>query len=155
MIAKIEILHQKAFCVAGIAIRTSNQNGQAQKDIGGLWSRFINEELCNHISGKVSDDIYCVYTDYETDHTGPYTAILGCRVNALIRLPNGFTGVTIPEGKYLEYLLAGKFPEKVTEAWQEIWNSDIDRKYTADYDLYSADAESFEKTESRIYLAVW
>jgi len=154
MIAKTELIQQKEFQITGISVRTHNADGQSQKDIGALWTRFINDELIHEITDKVSDDIYCVYTDYETDHTGCYTTVLGCKVTSASVIPDGFMQITIPEGKNKIYYLSGQFPQKVAEAWQEIWRSNIDRAYTADYDLYGADPESFEATEVKIYLAV-
>jgi predicted transcriptional regulator YdeE len=42
----------------------------------------------------------------------------------------------------------------VGNAWKQIWQTDIDRKYTADYDCYKAGAKSFEETEVEVYLAM-
>ncbi|MDB4919817.1 GyrI-like domain-containing protein [Mucilaginibacter sp.] len=154
MIAKTEISSQNQFYLTGISVRTTNQNGQSQKDIGGLWTKFTTGNMMQQIAGRLTDDMYCVYTDYETDHTGAHTAVLGCKVNSLDNIPGGFIGITIPADKYQVYYLEGQFPANIGEAWQQIWTSDIDRKYTADYDFYKADPKSFEETESRIYLAV-
>jgi predicted transcriptional regulator YdeE len=154
MIVKTEILSQSQFYLTGISVRTTNANGQSQIDIGSLWTRFTTGNLIEQITNKLSADIYCVYTDYETDHTGPYTAVLGCKVSSLAGVPNGFTGITIPTEKYQVYYLEGQFPANIGAAWQQIWASDINRKYTADYDLYKADPKSFEETEARIYLAI-
>ena len=154
MIAKTEIAHQNQFFLTGISVRTTNQNGQSQQDIGGLWTRFTTENLGQKISGKLSDDMYCVYTDYESDHNGPYTAVLGCRVDSLDNVPEGFTGIVVPGGDYQIYYLEGQFPANIGAAWQQIWASDIDRKYASDYDWYKADPKSFEETEARIYLGV-
>jgi predicted transcriptional regulator YdeE len=154
MIAKTEIIEQPAFYLTGISVRTTNRDGQSQKDIGGLWAMMMKDNLLQKIEGKASDDTYCVYTDYETDYTGFYTTALGCRVTSLAHMPEGFTGLTIPAGKYQVYYLAGKFPENVHAAWQEIWNSKVHRKYTADFDLYTANPKSFEETEVKIYLAI-
>ncbi len=154
MISKTDLVHLDAFNIIGIAARTTNQNAQARTDIGELWTRFMQDNILQQIPGKVTDDIYCVYTDYETDHTGPYTAILGCKVNSLTEIPDGFTGITIAAEKYEVYFLEGKFPDNVGDAWMSIWENATDRKYTADFDLYSAGAKSFEETEVKIYLAV-
>ena len=154
MIAKVEALDKEGFYLAGISVRTINQNGESKKDLMALWTRFMRERMVSQIPDRTSDDIYCVYTDYAGDHTDYYTAVLGCRVNSLTSIPQGFTEITIPDSKYNVYSLAGKFPENVRIAWEEIWNSDADRKYTADFDLYSANARSFDETEVKIYLAV-
>ena len=154
MIVGTEIIEQSAFYLTGVSVRTINQNGQSKKDIMALWTRFMTDNLVQQIKDRVSDDIYCVYTDYEGDHLDFYTAVLGCRVNSLVHIPEGFTGINIPAGKYQVYSLAGKFPENVRLAWQEIWDTNVGRKYTADFDLYSAGAKSFEETEVKIYLAI-
>ena len=154
MIVGTEIIEQQAFSLAGISVRTINQNGQSKKDMMALWTRFMTDNLVQQIKDRVSDDIYCVYTDYKDDYLDVYTAVLGCQVNSLANIAEGFTGINIPAGKYQVYSLAGKFPENVRLAWQEIWDSNVSRKYTADFDLYSAGAKSFDETEVKIYLAI-
>ena len=153
MIVKTEITESDEFYIAGISVRTIN-NGQAGKDMKALWDRFTNDRVYLQVENKVSDDIYCVYTDYETDHTGYYTAVLGYKVNSLARVPDGLTGINIPSDKYCVYSLAGKCPGNVLDAWQEIWNSEAERKYTADFDQYRPNAKSFEDSEVKIYLAI-
>ncbi|HWZ14825.1 MAG TPA: GyrI-like domain-containing protein [Mucilaginibacter sp.] len=154
MIAHTEIIEYPQFNVVGISVRTINQNGRSQKDIGELWTRFTTADLIHQIDDRVTDDIYCIYTDYESDHTGYYTAVLGCKVNALTRIGEGFTGISVPKGKYEVYTLSGKFPDNVGDAWRHIWNSGADRTYSADFDLYSAGSNSFEETAAKIYLAI-
>ena len=149
-----EHINNPGFFVTGIAVKTTNQNGQSEKDIGSLWTRFMSENLAQQIEEKLSDDIYCVYTDYESDHTGEYTAVLGCKVPDANDIPGGFFTALIPAGDYHVYNPQGKFPECVANTWREIWETPIDRKYTADYDLYKAGASSFEETEVEVYLAV-
>ncbi len=81
MIDHTKIIRLKPFQIIGISVRTSNQNDHSQKDIGALWARFTKDNLQDQIPGKLSSDMYCVYTDYETDYNGPYTAVIGCKVN--------------------------------------------------------------------------
>ena len=153
MIVKTELIEQPAFFVAGISVRTIN-NGQAGKDIKALWDRFFGDDIYGKIENKVSYDIYNVYTDYETDHTGYYTAILGCKVSTLEGLKEGFTGIIIPADNYKVHSLDGKCPHNVLDAWAEIWNSGVNRKYTVDYDIYIPNPKSFEDSEVKIYLSV-
>lgn len=155
MIEKIELNDLDGFFVAGISVRTTNQNSQSEKDIAGLWDKFMSEDVMAQIAGRVSDEIYCLYTNYETDHTGPYTAVLGCRVNSPEMVADNFATIAIPKGYYHVYHLSGEFPENVGKAWQHIWKSAGSRCYTVDFDLYNAEAaESFKETEAKIYLAV-
>ena len=53
--------------IIGIETRTTNQNGQAMKDIGGLWNRFFSENIISKIPNAVNSNVYAIYTDYESD----------------------------------------------------------------------------------------
>ena len=128
---------QDSFFVAGIAVRTTNQAGKAIKDIGDLWTTFTSENIQAKISAKYSDEVYCVYTDYETDHTGWYTAVLGCRVTEAGH--NGMFVALVPSGDYLQYKPEGKLPDVVAETWIQIWDESEGRRYIADYDVYKTD----------------
>src|SRR5690242_9211181 len=110
-----ELTSQDSFFVSGIAVRTTNQNGRAMKDIGDLWTKFMSDNIAAKISDKYSDDFYCVYTDYETDHTGWYTAVLGCRVTNAGH--DGTFIALVPSGNYRLYKPQGKLPDCVGETW--------------------------------------
>ena len=137
--------------IAGIAVRTTNQNERSQTDIGSLWTKFMTENIATQIESRVSDDIYCVYTDYENDHTGWYTAVLGCQITEPDESGGMFTAL-IPKGSYRVYKPEGKFPDCVADTWRQIWCDCPARSYIADYDLYKAGAECFEKTKTEIYV---
>ena len=143
---------QDSFFVAGIAVRTTNQDARARKDIGDLWTKFMSENMQSKISDKYSDDLYCVYTDYETDHTGWYTAVIGCRVTDTGN--DGLFIALVPSGNYRVYKPEGKFPDCIGDTWMHIWEDSAGRSYIADYDLYKAGANSFEETETEIYLGM-
>src|SRR5690606_22001317 len=89
------------FSIVGLAIRTTNENGQAARDIPALWKRFMEERVADYIPDKADNALYCIYTDYEKDHTRPYTTILGCKVQNLNIIPEGMTGRTFEEGEYV------------------------------------------------------
>ena len=153
MIAKTETLALNAKIIVGMEVHATNANGQAMQDIGALWRRFTEEQVVGKIQHKVSDNIFCLYTDYETDHTGFYTAIIGCEVSE-VEGNEGLSIVHIPASKYQVHQLSGKFPDKVYAAWQQIWQSSEDRLYSVDYDLYKPGVNSFEEMEVEIFVAV-
>ncbi len=146
------LANQDSFFVAGIAVRTTNQNARARKDIGDLWTKFMSEDIQSKISDRYSDDLYCVYTDYETDHTGWYTAVIGCRVTDAGN--DGMFVALVPSGSYKVYNPEGKFPDCVANTWMQIWEDGANRNYLADYDLYKAGAKSFEETETEIHIGI-
>lgn len=144
-----------AFHIIGIAIRTTNENGQAANDIPLLWAKFMNEGVMEKIPNKTNNTIYCVYTDYEKDHTKPYTTILGCRVAHLDEIPNGMTGIKIEAGNYMCYPVKGNLLQgAVFEAWLNIWSTSIERTYTTDFEVYSEKSQNPENGEMDILIAV-
>jgi predicted transcriptional regulator YdeE len=151
---KFDTTQLKEFYIIGISVRTTNQKAQSQKDIGALWQRFFNQNIISRIPGKVSTDIYCMYTDYESDHEGPYTSILGCPVTSLDHVPGEFTGKTIPACKYQVYTSIGKVPDSIMRTWEFIWKSGIDRKYLADFDVYDEKTLNFENAEVKTFISV-
>lgn len=144
----------KGFFLVGISVRTTNQNGQAMKDIGGLWNWFMSEGILQQVVNRLSDDIYCVYTDYESDKDGFYTTVLGCKAGSKDNIPEGLTGITIPPGNYNRYVARGALPQAVGETWQQIWTADIDRKYMADFDVYGERSQSLDNGAVEIYVGV-
>ncbi len=143
------------FYIIGISVRTTNANGQGAKDIGALWNRFIGEGIAEKIPNKSGFDIYSVYTEYEGDYTLPYTTILGCKVNSIDEIPDGMIAHQIGNGKYQLFVAKGNLNEGVVVAeWQKIWNSDLVRKYTSDFEIYGAKAQNPEDAEVEIYIAV-
>jgi predicted transcriptional regulator YdeE len=142
------------FHIIGISVRTTNVNNKALRDIGELFGNFVGQNMMGKIPEKITEDIYCVYTDYESDYNGPYTAIVGCKVNSLDDIPTDFIGKTIPGAKYQVYKSTGKLSINLTRTWEEIWNTDIDRRYSADFDIYGEKAKDYENAEVETYVSI-
>lgn len=144
----------KGFYLVGISVRTTNQNGQAMKDIAGLWNWFMSEGVLQQVLNRLSDDIYCVYTDYESDKDGFYTTVLGCRVATKDNIPEGLICITVPPGSYNRYIAKGALPQSVGETWHQIWTSDIDRRYMADFDVYGERSQDPKGAEVEVFVGV-
>lgn len=142
------------FFIMGISVKTTNQNGQAMQDIGGLFGKFFAENIIEKIPNKASFDVYCMYTDYEGDFMAPYTTIIGCKVSSLEKIPEGLVGKKIPATKYKVFNSKGKLPECVGKTWGEIWQSNLDRKYLADFDVYGMKALDPNNAEVETYVSV-
>lgn len=126
------------FYIIGISVRTTNENNQVAKDIPALWERFMVEGIIDKIPNKIDGTIYCLYTDYESDHTKPYTTILGCKVATIENVPDGMVAKHIEAGHYGEINLQGNLLNSlVYNAWISIWNANLDRKFTTDYEVYA------------------
>lgn len=145
----------ETFNVIGISIRTTNENGTSAKDIPALWNKFMTEGIQQKIPNKISEDIFCIYTDYEKDHTKPYTTILGCKVESLDNIPENMVGKTIESADYEELIAKGNLLDGIVyNKWLEIWNSDLNRSFTADFEVYGSKTQNPENAEVDIYIAL-
>lgn len=141
--------------VVGISVRTTNENNQQQKDIGELWGRFMSANLQEKIPNILHPTTYAVYTNYESDHTKPYTMILGFPVPSLDNIPEGLEGVTIAKGNYSKFTAKGDLTNNaVVDAWHKIWETDLDRTYTTDFEVYGEKSMDPTNGEADIFIAV-
>lgn len=145
----------KPFKIIGIAVRTTNEDSQAMKDIPALWNTFMSENILQKIPNKVDNTIYCMYTEYEKDHTKPYTTLLGCKVEHLNNIPTGMVGKTVEGGNYIKQTAKGNLMQgALANAWIKIWNANFSRRYTADFEVYGEKAQNPENAEVDIFIAV-
>ncbi len=143
------------FKLVGISKMTSNQEGKALRDINNLWSEFLGQNLLEQIPNKISNDIYSLYTDYEGDHNQPYRVILGCKVSNLHDVPEGMDGREFSGGRYELLTTEGNLSEGiVVKKWQEIWQSDLNRAYTADFEVYGESAKDPQNAKINFYIAI-
>ncbi|KKO92004.1 transcriptional regulator [Sphingobacterium sp. Ag1] len=145
------------FYIAGISVRTTNQNGQASEDIEALWERFWTEDIQNKIPNKTSDEIYAVYTDYKSDFKGFYTTIIGMSVDSLENCPEGFVGIIIEADNYEKFVSKGKMPQAIVETWLEIWaDQDLNsrRAYKADFTIHGKKYYDGDNAEVETYLSI-
>ncbi len=141
--------------VIGITVRTSNAAGASGTDIPTLWNRFISEGVLSKIPNRINDTIYCVYTDYEGNHTQPYTTLLGCQVTELDIIPEDMTGIEIPMGNYEQVTVTGNLMNGIVfEAWMDIWQRPLKRTYKADFEIYDEKAADLSNAEVKIFVGV-
>ncbi|MES2518202.1 MAG: GyrI-like domain-containing protein [Bacteroidota bacterium] len=149
--------HQKinTFSVIGIAVRTTNENGQSGVEVPALWQKFMSEGILEKIPNKIDHSLYCIYTDYEKDHTKPYTTLLGCKVESLDNIPNGMVGKRFAEGNYHKITAQGNILQgMVFNEWLKIWNSDLPRSFKADFEIYGEKAQNPENAEVDIFISI-
>jgi len=144
----------KAGQFIGIAVRTTNENGQAAKDIPALWQKFHGENIHDKIPNKKDPTVYCMYTDYEKDHTRPYTTIIGCRVDSLDNIPEGMVAKTVEGGNYQKFPTKGDVSKVVIEQWMNIWNANLPRTFSTDFEVYGEKAMNPADAEVDILIAV-
>lgn len=143
------------FKLIGIAIRTTNEGQKANKAIAELWQRFLGEGILEKIPNKVNNTIYSLYTEYEGDHTKPYTAIIGCKVDHLDEIPEGMTSKTFDGGTYIKTSAKGDLMKGlIVNHWAKIWEMDLDRAYTADFEAFGEKAQNPSDAEVDFYVAI-
>lgn len=141
--------------IIGIILKTTNENNQATKDIPKFWKKFYSENLKTLIPNKIDNNVLGLYIDYESDYTNPYSFIIGCKTSSLDNIPKNMIAKTIPASKYAKFTAKGEFPTNLLKTWQYIWNSNLKRTYTGDFEIYS---EKFfsnpQNPEIDIYIAI-
>lgn len=146
----------KGFKIIGIATRTTNQNNQSAEDLGKLWSQFYAENIFEKIPDKVSSDIITIYTDYVSNYTEAYTAIIGVLVSTLDSVPEGLTGRKFEAENFQKFTARGAMPNAVVNTWINIWQQDneLNRKYTYDLEVYGEKSQDGENAEVEIFIAI-
>lgn len=147
---------QPGFHLAGIKHpgKTTNANGQSAIDCGNLWQEFGKGNYVAKVTEKAGDEVYAVYYDYDSDYTAPYAYFIGCRVNDASAVPEGMEHLFIPEGEYTKLTAQGKMPDCVAEKWHEIWNSDIQRGYQFDFEVYDQRSHDWTNATVDVYLSI-
>lgn len=134
---------QPGFTVVGFTVRTSQQ-----KEAGGtglipqLWQRVMEQGLVEDVPHRADNNLTVVYTNYSSDQNGEYTYVLGVRVTAVDKVPDGMTAIQVPAGKYAIVTSdTGPLPDIIPKLWQRIWAMSAaelggQRAFKADFEIY-------------------
>lgn len=148
------VIQKPSINVIGIECRTSNAPENGPQDIPRLWSQFYNEDIISKIPNKVSNEVIALYCDYEGDYTQPYSLVIGCRVSSLDSVPEGMVSKLIPAGSYALFHVIGEYPNSLIETWGNIWQTNLDRTYTGDYEVYREKFILESSKEVGVYIAI-
>lgn len=121
------------FVVQGVSQEVRNDDPQG---IGALWAQFHGMELRSKLPHVLSEDVVCVYHSYLGSHLDPFTMTIGFRVAEEAEDVAGLSKVTIPSQSFELFDVNGPQPETLVQQWQLIWDSGLNRTFTADYDVY-------------------
>lgn len=128
---KYEIVNLEEKIVVGVSAVTSNDDPNMGKTIGGLWEKLYQGGISETIKNKVNQYAIGLYSDYEDNK---YLVTVG---NEVCKIENeGLAIKKIPAGKYAKFSIEGHMEKIVSEAWNEIWQMDLDRSYEADFEEY-------------------
>jgi predicted transcriptional regulator YdeE len=157
LISKGKVRHH-GFQFLGTSAITSNQaemNGEGC--IPALWANFYQEQILDLIPNKKNSTILALYTQYESDETGPYTFAIGTEVTEKQTSTNKLAEFEVPEANYIVFTTRkGPVQEVVVEAWQEIWewSKTNERAFQTDFELYDERAIDPTCGQVDIYISI-
>ena len=137
--------------IMGLSVRTNNANEMKadMAKIGTLHGTFNQQVEVDYENGA---NLYGLYYDYESDHAGDFSVLVGAEEGAL-KTTAHLEGVTIPANKYLIFSGTGEMPQVVIDVWDDIWcyfstessvGASFDRKpkykrsFTMDFERYTS-----------------
>jgi len=147
-----EIVQLEEKKVAGLRIRTSNQDPNMSKDIGLAWQSFFSEGIYHSIPGKKNNKSIGLYTNYENGVHGEYDVMICCEVADTESFGKNLSSEIISSGKYAKFIIQGHVQKIVPEFWMKLWSMDLDRKYGTDFEEYQGN--DMENGEIHIYISL-
>lgn len=160
---KKELTQKSAIKLVGLSAHTNNKNEtdpQTAK-IGATAKHYFSKNIAAQIPNRNNPGVtLAVYTEYASDEHGDYTYFIGEEVTSFENIPTELKTLTIPASKYQKFTTrAGKMPEVVIHAWQQIWQMTPDdfggaRAYQADFEVYDQRAIDLNNTALDIYIGI-
>jgi len=147
-----EVVYLKEKIVAGITIRTSNNDPNMAKVIGETWHQFFAGGVYQSILNKKNDKSIGLYTNYQDKVKGTYDVMVCCEVSKE-DLSSEIEVKKIAENKYAKFVAKGHMEKAVAECWTKIWAMDLDRKYSFDFEEYVSGSE-MDNAEINIYISI-
>jgi predicted transcriptional regulator YdeE len=142
---KVVLLEEKV--IVGLSAMTGNTDPDMGTIIGGLWNDFYQGGVNSIIKNKTNKYAIGLYSDYTSDQ---YCVTVG---NEVSRAENpDLTMKIIPAGKYAKFSVRGHMEKAVAKSWGEIWQIDLDRRYTGDFEEYRND--DINDCNIDIYIAI-
>jgi predicted transcriptional regulator YdeE len=125
----------------------------------------IKEYFHHNIAAQIPDRVspgttYCIYTQYESDHLGDYTYVIGEEVSSFDHVPSDLEMITIPAQKYVKFTNGpGSMPDVVRMPWLQIWQMGEaelggKRLYLADFEVYDDRVRDRQNIVLDIYIGI-
>lgn len=157
------VISRGQFLIEGLACRTTNvaeMNPKTGK-IGPTVQRYFQEGIREKSAYPLHKELtYCLYTDYESDHQGAYTYVIGHGVEAPSDPSQGLCVVEVPPQRYCVFKNGpGLMPQVCIEAWQQIWQMSSQdfggtRGYKADFEVYRGPLFGKDLTTVSLYIGI-
>lgn len=160
------LLHLGEIKLVGIKVRTNNRDELETEDytLGKIFpcvQQYFHEQLFEKIGHRKNPGrTFCVYTEYESDHTGDYTYFIGEEVDSFNSVPEGLSILVIAPQRYVKFTTEpGPMPGVLRNAWLEILKmTEKDfgspRRYHADFEIYDERAKDHNKLVLDLYIGI-
>ncbi|MBC3900407.1 AraC family transcriptional regulator [Acetobacterium malicum] len=139
--------------VAGLKIRTSNDDPQMGEKIGSTWQRFYGDGIEAALAGRENDKCIGLYSNYENGVDGAYDVMVGCEVAAGVSQPESVEMATIAAGSYAKFVVHGDVQQAVGDFWMKLWEMKLDRKFGSDFEEYQP-GEDMANAEIHLYISL-
>jgi predicted transcriptional regulator YdeE len=133
--------------------KTTNQNNQSSIDCGKLWRKFEMDKILELIPNKLSSEVYAVYFDYEGDETQAFSYFIGCKTDKNSETPKELDDLAIPSQNYAKFTAKGVMTGCIIDTWKQIWDSDFNRKFGFDFEVYDERSRDWGNAEVDIYIS--
>ncbi len=149
--------------LVGITVRTSNDIEWSPEGgkIPGLIQRYFIDSVAEQIPHRNNPGrMFCAYYDYESDHKGEYTFLVGEEVTDFDGIPDGYAKHTIKPQTYVKFTSdPGPMPDVVKNMWWHIWQGGTEklggeRLFHADFEIYDERAADPTNTILDIYIGI-
>lgn len=152
--------------LVGIKVRTNNKTElySTDKNAGKIFpcvQKYFQEKLFEKIPNRRKPGTtYCVYTEYESDHTGDYTYYIGEEVSSFNNIPEGLHTLIIPAQTYNKFTTdPGPMPTVLQNAWETILNMPENdfgatRRFLADFEVYDERAQDHNNLVLDLYIGI-
>lgn len=157
--------HRPDMKLVGITCRTNNkvifESNPETNPIAKTVQRYFHQALFSQIKHRSKPGVtLCVYTDYESDHTGDYTYFIGEQVVHFDDQPNDFECLSIPTQNYIKFTDGpGPMPGVCVDMWKQIWMMSAEdfgspRSYLADFEVYDERSADHTNVTLDIFIGV-
>lgn len=142
-----EIVELEKKIIVGVSAKTGNQDPKMKKIIQDIWEKLFQGEVYPAIKNKVNECTIGLYSDYSESS---YLVTAGAEVSEAVN-PE-LTTKEIPAGKYAKFMLEGNINKIISEGWEEIWKTDLNRTFTGDFEEYRN--QDMLNAKIAIYIAI-
>lgn len=132
----MELSMHQGFTAIGLTARVRNDDPSS---IVGLWERFSQSDVLSMLPEGTDETVHCIYHGYSGTHLDLYKMTIGYVVVDTAMCPAGLEVVRVPPQNVMKFEAIGDQPGALVACWQSIWQTEMNRAFLADFDIYDRD----------------